>query len=518
MRNIKSHISIILVFVRVAAVLGQVTYVQKDVVIPGAINGYSRGIAELDANTFFLVGTTYQQVGTELHNKLTIACVDGAGGYNWSKSYGNNRFNYLPLIGSWQMLLKSNNSFYSVLSAVDSSGKQAGIFVKFDLNGDTVWQRKHYGNIGQDISYYALAPSFDNGFLILGTVQTNTPTYNNHPTVGLNIRKTDAFGNKLWDKVFYADDLDFVEVGISILQDSVTGNIFVGGYEAGSPKGFGVVWILDSLGNLKNKIGSLAFPFYSNISKIIKTQSGDFIASGTWASDQTLYTDYYKSFSTIVKFDSDGNIIFRKTYDTLDVFNGTSSIVELPNGNLIVSGTIDNLMNHEHSYNGMTRIMELDKDGNLLWKKYFDHVTNPDNIDAPYGLLLTSDYKIAFTTATYEARFEPVYFTFYKTDTNYCAPDAVGCYATSISNWILEDLKIKISPNPSRGFLIVDGLSYDGALKIQIQNSLGEIALEQSISPEENKIDLNIFENGIYFVCILNSGISVYSSKIVISK
>ncbi|MDI1353844.1 MAG: T9SS type A sorting domain-containing protein [bacterium] len=500
---------------------GQSTFVQKNIPLPGTTNGFSRDLVELNSNNFLLIGSATAYIGGELHNRLTVASIDANGNYLWHKSYGNNKFNYLPMIGSYQMLLKSKGYLYSALSVVDSNNRQAGVFIKFNLNGDTLWQRKSYGNNGQDVSFFSATPSEDNGFLICGAIQTNTPSYNNHPTVSVNVRKKNANGNEIWSKAFATTNLDYVNIGVGILQDSVTKNIFVTGYETGNPYTFGILFILDSLGTLINKFGSpQTRPLFSDLVEVIRTRDHNYLAAGVLVSDQILYSSYKKSLASLVKFDGYGTIIFSKTYDTLDVYNANTHVVELADGNFIVSGEIDFLMNHYYGKNGFIRIMKVDKDGNLLWKKYFNNRNDSNNVEEPNGMILTSNNQIAFTSVSYEASNAPVYFTFYKTDTNYCDPNAIGCYATGIPSWAKENYAIKLWPNPSQGIvhLSIDGLHFGDNTRMTVQNSLGENMTEAPLLDAESNINLTDFKNGIYLLNIYHSGIRIYSNKIILQK
>ena len=93
-------------------------------------------------------------------------------------------------------LIKKGNFLYSAFFAFDSINKQPGVFIKFNFNGDTIWQKKYYVN-NDEFFITSVYPGVDNGFLLTGKMQTSTPSYNGHPFSCLYLLKTDANGNKL---------------------------------------------------------------------------------------------------------------------------------------------------------------------------------------------------------------------------------------------------------------------------------------------------------------------------------
>ena len=76
----------------------------------------------------------------------------------------------------------------------DSNNKYIGVLIKFDLNGDTIWQKRFY-DPANAVYPQMVSTSVDGGFLITGM-------YDDPLIVAQQamLIKTDASGNELWRK------------------------------------------------------------------------------------------------------------------------------------------------------------------------------------------------------------------------------------------------------------------------------------------------------------------------------
>ncbi|MBK7666713.1 MAG: T9SS type A sorting domain-containing protein [Sphingobacteriaceae bacterium] len=506
---------LIVSFIVVAFIEGinaQSSFIQKRIFLPKANTADSRDVIETTPDNYVISGFILDSATPSFQQRLVLAGLDQNGNLSWRKKYGSNNFNYFPYMWSAGILIKKNNFLYSAIMVADSNYQQAGVFIKFDYNGDTLWQRKFYGTTSEQVFFIGAAPSVDNGFLITGAIQTNTPTFNNHPTVDLYLLKTDADGNKLWDKRFPRLNQDETQGGYKVIQDSLTKRILIVGSQDIGTTYCSNLLILDSLGN---KISQRNYSGGAGgvLVDIIKTKDGNFAAVGGNNYFQQIF-GMGTTKSMLVKFDTAGNLIYKQEYDSLVVVNAFNNISELPNGDFIIAGSLGTLVQYGIGINDILRIVRTDKDGNLLWKKYFDNYTDSTNQDQLQGMNLTSDKHIVFTSICAGGEPPPRGFMFYKTDTSYCDINSVGCYKfTGVEEKSNEFQKIISYPNPVGSLLHVVGEQneLDGS-ELEISNLLGEVLLKLHY---KNEIDVSQLTNGYYILKIITDGNKGFYSKFI---
>ena len=452
----------------------------------------SSGIIETSNNNFILFGLSLDTLNSQIQQRLTLVGLDNSTNLVWRKSYGNFNFSFVSYLSS---IVKKDNFLYAVSNVQDSNYKQPGIFIKFNFNGDTIWQKKYY--INNDEAFFTnVCPSVDNGFLITGAVQTSTPGYNNHPIVATYLLKTDANGNKLWDKRFYKTNLDETQAGYKIIQDSITKKIIVVGIQANTSQ-YSNLQILDSLGNLITQKGMNTSSYGNALVDVIKLRDGNFVTVGTTVHNEVLINGNATGASTLIKFDINGNIVYRKEYDTLVLNNAFIKIFETKNNDIITGGVLSTLYQYGLGLNDISRIMKIDKNGNMLWKKYFDNYTTGGSLSNQDGLsdmIYTNDGNIAFTNYLNAGNIpKPIPYTFYKTDTSYCDANAFACATfVGLKENELQKQKISIYPNPTTGiFEVYISAPHNAAenYKIEITNTLGQVLLNQIATT--NNLTLN---------------------------
>jgi hypothetical protein len=499
---------------------GQVGSIKKNILLPKSNSLDSRDVIETVPNNYVMVGFTNDTLNSQLHQRLTLIGLDQNVNVMWRKSYGNNTFNYTPYIWSAGMIHKKNNNLYSAMNVTDSNSIQAGVLLKFNFNGDTIWQKKFYKGAAKQVFFNSVTSSIDNGLLITGAIQTNTPTYNNHPTVGLYLLKTDMNGNTLWEKTIYKPNLDETLGGYKLIQDSITKRIFVVGTQDIGVNISSDLLVFDSLGN---KISEHNYngPNGGALIDIIKTKDGNLAAVGGNNYPQQIAT-MSTCRSLLIKVDTAGNLLFRQEYDTTVVVNCFNNIVELKNGDFIISGELETLLQHNLGLNDLVRVIRTDANGNMIWKKYFDHYTDNHNQDACEGLNLTSTGQIIFTSACYSGEPAPRGYVFYMTDTSYCDINAIGCSNFAGINE-LNDFRagIHVEPNPAVYYctLTCDLQIGNEPLSVSIANSIGQNVYFDHLcsSFSSKKIDLSNFENGMYFISVYDSKHSS-NQKLIILK
>jgi hypothetical protein len=141
------------------------------------------------------VGRTIVQSGG--FTTATMFKTDSAGNLLWAKSYGG------TLNDGLVQIIETADHGYAAIGVTEtiSSGSSDVLFIRTDVNGDTIFTRS-YGTNEYEAGYNVIQLS-DNGFLISGR-QITFPGGNSEAD-GLLLR-TDSSGNLLWTKM-YGDSL-----------------------------------------------------------------------------------------------------------------------------------------------------------------------------------------------------------------------------------------------------------------------------------------------------------------------
>ncbi len=91
-----------------------------------------------------------------------------------------------------------------------------------------------------------------------------------------------------------------------------------------------------------------------------------------------------------------------------------------------------------------------------------------------------------------------------------------GCTITDINNSNIKNNEISICPNPTNGnFTLKLNTTDETKKQIELTNLLGEIIFKQEINNNESQININNFDNGIYFLQIFDKNKLIGTTKII---
>jgi len=312
-------------------------------------------------------------------------------GYSFSSSFGN---------GDWV--------------GVTGRGNNDAIIVKFDIDGNVVW-KKNFGGSAPDY-FYAVTATSDGGSVAAGNSHTNS--IGNGDWAGVTGRgdddaiivKFDADGNVVWktpfggsaNDYFYAvtatTDGGFVAAGHSWSSSFGTGD-WIGVTGRGSTDA--IIVKFDSDGNIvwKNYFGgSSVNSFYA----VTATTDGGFVAIGVSFSgsfgngDWTGVTGRGDNDAIIVKFDSDGNIVWKKNFGGIDN-DQFLAVTATTDGGSVAAGYSSAASFGTGDWTGVTGrgyvdaiIVKFDIDGNVVWKKNF----GGSSADWFYAVAATTDGSV----------------------------------------------------------------------------------------------------------------------------
>ena len=335
------------------------------------------GTALLPNGQFVTTGYSLSTDGDALGNTNTNwgwAFRAGSDGNRiWQKQMGG--------IGSyyWSVAASPDGGSVSVGDVEVANGNSDLSVVKFDANGNVVWN-KTYGGTGGE-SAHKIITTADGGYLIAanssskdGDVKTNQGDQD------LWVVKLDANGNLVWGKTFGgANEED--PYGIAACSD--------GGYVVcGSTKSNNTGDVTANHGHEEyfivkmdangNKIWSKTYGgFWDDIpTSVIGDTDGGCIVTGytnSYDGDLTGLRHQEIDIDTwIIKFNKNGQIVWQGIYGGSN-HDVAQSMMRLPNGNIAIGGNSDS---NDHGITGNHGLMDIwvvviNNTGKILWQKTF---------------------------------------------------------------------------------------------------------------------------------------------------
>jgi hypothetical protein len=488
---------------------------RKRYYLQNSIKSVCRGAIELQNGNILMTGFTIDTVGQKIIYKLTVLCTNPLGSILWRKDYGTLNHQYIESVGkSTYFEVIDSSGFYQSMPAKDSLNNYFSVLLKFNYNGDTLWEKRFYSNLTNVNLYFAgMTKSVDGGFLITGSYEDF-----NLPQRPCLVLKTDMNGSELWRKKI-DKNLPNVNPGASILQDSATRRILIVGYQyintGNSSESYSNVLILDSLGNKLlqttfNNAGGFVF------GKITQLKDGNFISSGQWKEFDSLGVDFYKAL--VVKFDVYGNIIWSKKINDALPYNIFDMQINMPNGDIVLTGTYA----EAESDIIMIQLLKMDINGNTKWHRIFSNATNYDNSDGPTHLYLTKDAGFLMTTGYYSLP-NPRPYSIIKIDSTGCDTTEAWCRSVILSSsnfYKIKGYNFEMFPNPATenvNFKIDAPLDNNFILKITdiSGREIKKIEFEPNL---EIVINTSQYQSGVYFVTVYYEQKAIEMKRLLIAR
>ncbi len=309
--------------------------------------GYT--VNETDDGGYFAVGNSWSSDGDVTVNRgyydYWVVKTDATGTITWQKSYGGSDWD------TANDFKQTSDGGYIIVGGSSSTdgdvtGNHGGYdfwLVKVNSTGTLEWQKSYGGSQSDFARSVDITP--DGGYVVVGETYSNDGNVSgNHGGYDIWVIKTDANGNLLWQKALGGSDYEY-------------------GYE---------VYALDN---------------------------GDIIVSGTSASNDGDVTGNHGSGDFwIIKLDSNGNIIWQKSYGGTD-YEHARTICPTDDGGYIIAGESRSSDGQVSGNNGSEDVwvVKIDANGNFIWGQNY----GGSGVDFPHSIKQTGDGGYVFVAHTY---------------------------------------------------------------------------------------------------------------------
>lgn len=332
----------------------------------------------------------------------------------WQKNYGGTKDDRAASI------IETQDGNYAVLGYATSSdlnvtkneGSQDFWLLKISANGDLLWQ-KTYGFSGLDYGTN-LIETKNGGFLITGVLDVSASegqgnlktTATKHAGGDYWVLKTDTSGNLEWSKFFGGS---FTDTPLGVIETKENNFIIAGSsdsndFNVANNKGTYDFWItkISSKGNLiwEKSFGGSEI---DEARAITKTNDGNFIVVGdTRSSDKNIAENKGAADVWVVKFSTEGNLIWQKTFGGTS-FDVARAIYKTQDNGFLIAGSSRSLdTNFTNNGQNDALVLKIDKNGKLLWQK----TIGGSQIDFLYGITELNNNKIIAVGESSSADFD----------------------------------------------------------------------------------------------------------------
>jgi hypothetical protein len=464
-------------------------------VIPTSDGGYVVGAHTLSNNG--------DVTGNHGSRDIWIFKINSTGTIQWQKTLGGSALEYI------QSLIQTTDGGYAAAgNTFSNDGDVTGQhgtgatsdawLVKLSADGDIEWQ-KTYGGTGSE-SFRGLSQTADGGYICAGeAASTDGDVTGYHGGPGLSdcwVVKVDAVGTLEWQKCLGGTDTDFAYAAIQTPDGNfiVAGNPISQDGDITNSHGGSDFWIVklsDDSSILWQK--SMGGSSGENLYSMIALSDGNFIACGQSGSMDGDVTGNHGNWDVwIVKFDTDGTIIWQKSYGGTAAERATS-IKETADGHLVFGGQTNSNNGDVSSSHGAgdAWLVQTNLSGDMDWEKTYGGSTNEEITN----IVLLADGSFIFSGYTDSVNGDILL--------NHGGLDAWIVKLSGDLNTISFDTKeVVLFPNPATTTLHLNAEQVID--KVIVVDYTGRVILVKSVNTSD--IDVANFANGAYILEAYSNG------------
>jgi hypothetical protein len=316
---------------------------------PGYGVGYS--VQQTGDGGYIIVGTKYSYESRFQSQMVWLIKTDANGNKVWERIFGGLRND----IG--YSVQQTRDGGYIVAGSTESfgSGGQDAWLIKTDANGNEVWNRT-FGGARNDWAHSVLQTS-DDGYIVAGSMYSFETGLQSQVVW---LIKTDANGNKVWDRIFGGPRDDW---GNSVQQTGDAGYIITGATRSYGEGGNSVLWLIKTDAN-GNRVWDRIFggPADTEGYSVNQTSDGGYIIAGSRVPQTQTTGEIW-----LIKTEANGTEVWDKTLGGSGDDMGKSAQQTSDEEYIITGSKPSSSGGYQDAW-----LIKIDNIGNAVWDRTFD--------------------------------------------------------------------------------------------------------------------------------------------------
>lgn len=459
------------------------------------LHDYGNRVIQDDKGNYIICGNIRVQGGT--YDAGYLAKTTNTGRPIWKK-----QFDFTSNSDVFNDIKELPDKSYVILGTTSSTvGINHAFIANIDTNGTLIWYKQF--NYPEEEKASQIEITSDNKLIILGYSRNYSQS-----TGDILLIKTDIAGNLIWRKLIGSATSDENYSSLKIINNNTC--YLIGGTERPTSYYHFAVTKLDTAGNViwKKLNGFGSVNYYCNT--ICQTFDKGYLVGGK------ANTQGY-----IWKLDSTGTIQWSNAYG-LNTFTIIKEVKQLADSNLVFL-TNDNYLHSSSNSIKSGILTKIDRNGNLLWKKFYLRPSLGPKTVFLLGFNSTKDSGFIMTGYVFN-NLAPLatYGNLWLVKTDSLGNDSSNCFIQIGINEIANsESRLNIYPNPNSGNFKIhfNELNNENVtVNISIQNMLGQTLINMINDITNNVLEINAIDlpKGIYFVSIQQNNKIIGHKKLVI--
>ncbi len=491
------------------------------------------------------------------YSDIALVKYDNQGNVVWAKRYGGPDMDQATAIttdqaGNFYIAggFLGSIVFDSVTLTAGPTGAAGNFIAKFNADGNLIFAKKVTNDSSatainsiktDDAENIYLTGFFNTPSIQLGVITLNYEDYNSAGAGSSNrsyVAKMDSQGNYLWAKASQSSDAHYIGIMPYGLDVDTNGNVYVGGHFGCNTIRFGAITLTKTAPIYNFNFNMYLVKYDSNGNELWARNTGSNYDNGTCTrtvktdSQNNVYAAGYFSNTInfgattlnatggsqqfIVKYDTDGNVLWAKAASATPGYNTIHAIDVDENNNVFTAGTYNNTQ--MDFGNGVSLTNSIVTDGAVFVVKY---TSGGDAVWARKATSLNANNALNIECKSENeiyvcGTFNNPTMTFgnqmvTKSENNVDLYLAKLYYEPlSTTDWNAN--KVKVYPNPAKDKLF---LSQSDFTTYTIYNIVGAKVTSGSLHPEAGTIDVGMLTKGIYMLQLSKSELKSETIKII---